>query len=174
MRESAQHRHPHRSGVILLSAAAGLTLASVAGCTAAGPAPVSPRPVGTTGVPSPRPVPSPTRVIPLADTAFVLDDVEKVFVSEAGQSGSQDVTDIRSLPRGTWELEVACTGPGTIDVSLSGLATFTTQCDEATPEYDEIALSITPRVVHVRVTAHTTGHWALAVGWTHEVVTPPK
>ena len=174
MRRTAQHHRPHRSGVILLSAAAGLALASVAGCTAAGPAPVGPRPVGTTGVPSSRPVPSPTRVIPLADTAFVLDDVEKVFVSEAGQSGSQEVKDIKALPRGTWELEVACTGGGTIDVSLSGLASFTTRCDEAVPEFDEIALNITPHVVHVRVSAHTTGRWALAVGWTHEVLKPPN
>ncbi|MFD0327202.1 hypothetical protein ACFQZC_00845 [Streptacidiphilus monticola] len=103
------------------------------------------------------------------DVVPALWNAEKVFVRKAAQQGTQDLGYARGVAGGTWMTDAVCSGSGTVEVRLDPIVSFTLHCGVGTkPEYDESALG-SRGTVHITVISHTSGRWALSVGWTHVV-----
>ena len=163
------------SGRIFLTSAVSLiALASVGGCTATHPAaapssaPVS-QPAAATTAQSAAPLQwNPATLQPLPDQG-------KVLFQTADKHGSAQLTVIPRIGRGTLGVVALCSGPGKITVDMGKIASFTVGCGTNSPGvYNVVGLGSARSSVLLSVQANSGNTWALTLGWSSTMETPPS
>ncbi|MFF1301571.1 hypothetical protein [Streptomyces sp. NPDC058307] len=149
------------AGVLVLAG----SLPLIAGCTLRD----GQDPPGRTPVPQasvPRSPAHPSSALNVTRTPPDVSGSTKVFVRLANRTGSQEVTVIPSIKRGTIAVATECAGAGKAKISIGKLVTYTVLCaTTSTTTYNEMVLDGTSQDVHVTVTVGAGIHWGLSVGW---------
>lgn len=158
---------------ILLGAATSLiALASVSGCTTSRSA-VNASSTATVQPTATAPSAAPLQWNPM--TPQPLPDPGKILYQVADRSGSAQLPVIAKIDRGTLGIVALCSGPGKITVSMGKIASFTVGCGKNNPGvYNVIALGSARSSVPLSVQAAGANTWALTLGWSSELESPPS
>lgn len=159
--------HPSTRGAIRPAILAAGVAAALAACSANPPAPATLPAPSATRTPTPPASAAPAR--PLGDTSTppALDGPGRILLQAADRTGSAQLGVVPRIRPGSLTLAVACSGPGTITVDLSGIASYSgVDCGGDSPgQYDVMDMSTAYTQVRVSVRGASSAHWAVTLAW---------
>lgn len=137
----------------------------VGGCSASPRASTPAAPATALAPPSPTPL-SPAEPPPLPVPG-------KILYQAAAQHASAGTTALPELQPGTVGVTAVCSGPGSIEVALSGIFSYTVVCGSSAPsDYNEYTLNAPRPSVSLSVQGQAGDEWAVTVGWNAATADP--